>query len=40
MLLPDAMDEIETGGLRALLIHLLRILHSVDERLLEELDRR
>ena len=40
MLLPDAMHEIESGGWRALLIHLLRILQSVDERLLAELDRR
>lgn len=40
MLLPDVMHEIEIGGWRALFIHLLRILESVDGRLLVELDRR
>jgi hypothetical protein len=40
MLLPDVMHEVEIGGWRALFIHLLRILESVDELLLVELDKR
>jgi hypothetical protein len=40
MLLPDLMHEVEIGGWRTLLIHLLRILQSLDEKLLAELDRR
>jgi hypothetical protein len=34
------MHEVELGGWRALFIHLLRILESIDDRLLVELDRR
>jgi len=40
MLLPDVMHEVELGIWRALFIHLLRILESVDGNLLIELDRR
>jgi hypothetical protein len=40
MLRPDVMHEIELGGWKALFIHLLRILQSIDERLIVELDRR
>jgi hypothetical protein len=40
MLLPDVMHEVEIGGWKALFIHLLRILQSIDQRLLVELDRR
>jgi len=40
MLLPDLMHEFELGVWRAIFIHLLRILQSVDEQLLVELDRR
>jgi hypothetical protein len=40
MLLPDEMHEVEAGVWRALFIHLLRILQSVDEGLLTKLDRR
>ncbi len=40
MLLPDLMHEVEIGGWRTLFIHLLRILQSIDERLINELDRR
>lgn len=40
MLLPDLMHEFEIGVGRALFIHLLRILESIDEQLLAELDRR
>jgi hypothetical protein len=40
MLLPDLMHEFELGVWRAIFIHLLRILQSVDESLLLELDRR
>jgi hypothetical protein len=40
MLLPDLMHEVEIGGWRSLLLHLLRILESMDEQLLAELDRR
>jgi hypothetical protein len=40
MLLPDIMHEVEIGGWRALFVHLLRILQSIDERLIVELDRR
>lgn len=40
MLLPDLMHEFELGVWRAVFIHLLRILQSVDENLLIELDRR
>jgi hypothetical protein len=40
MLLPDLMHEVEIGGWKALLIHLLRMLQSVDDQLLVELDRR
>ena len=39
-LLPDVMHEFDSGGWRTLLIHLLRILQSVDDSLLIELDRR
>jgi len=34
------MHEVELGGWRAIFIHLLRILDSVDPRLVVELDRR
>jgi hypothetical protein len=34
------MHEVEIGGWKALLIHLLRMLQSVDDQLLVELDRR
>lgn len=34
------MHEIELGGWKALFIHLLRMLESLDESLLIELDRR
>lgn len=37
-LLPDVMHEFALGGWKALLIHLLRILQSVDNRLLVELN--
>jgi hypothetical protein len=40
MLLPDLMHEFELGTWRSLFIHLLRILQSVDEQLLIELDHR
>lgn len=40
MLLPDLMHEIELGIWRAIFIHLLRILESVGEDRLMELDRR
>lgn len=40
MLLPDLMHEVELGIWRALFIHLLRILQSIDEQLIVELDRR
>jgi hypothetical protein len=40
MLLPDLMHEIELGVWRALFIHLLRMLQSIDESLTVELDRR
>jgi hypothetical protein len=40
MLLPDVMHEVELGIWRAIFIHLLRILESVDGSLLMELDRR
>ena len=40
MFVVDFMHEIELGNWKALLIHLLRILATVDERLLHELDRR
>ena len=39
MLLPDLMHEVEIGGWKALLIHLLCMLQSVDDQLLVELDR-
>lgn len=39
MLLPDLMHEVEIGW-KALFIHLLRILQSIDEGLLVELDSR
>jgi hypothetical protein len=40
MMVPDLMHEIETGVWRSLFIHLLRMLQSIDESLLVELDRR
>lgn len=40
MLLIDLMHEFELGVWRAIFLHLLRILQSVDEQLLSELDRR
>jgi hypothetical protein len=40
MLLPDIMHELELGVWRAVFIHLLRILQSVSNDLLVELDRR
>jgi hypothetical protein len=40
MLLPDLMHEFELGVWRAVFIHLLRILQSVNVDLLVELDRR
>ena len=38
MLLPDLMHEFELGVWRAVFIHLLWILQSVNENLLIELD--
>ena len=40
VLLPDEMHEIALGVWRALFMHLLRILQSVDEALILELDKR
>ena len=40
ILLPDLLHEFEIGTWRALFIHLLRILQSIDGGLLTELDRR
>lgn len=40
MLVVDLMHEFELGVWRDLFIHLLRILHAVDKRLVDELDRR
>jgi hypothetical protein len=40
MFVVDLMHEIELGVWKALLIHLLRILESLDENRLHELDRR
>lgn len=40
MMLPDLMHEVEIGIWKALFIHLLRILESVDGRLLGKLDQR
>jgi hypothetical protein len=40
MLVPDLMHEFELGVWRAIFIHLLRILQSIDEDLIVELDRR
>jgi hypothetical protein len=40
MLLPDLMHEFELGVWRAIFIHLLRILESIDKNLLVKLDRR
>ena len=40
MLLPDLMHEFELGVWRAVFIHLLQILQSVDKNLLIELDHR
>ena len=39
MLLLDLMHEVEIGGWKALLIHLLQMLQSVDDPLHMELDR-
>jgi hypothetical protein len=40
MLLPDLMHEFELGTWKSVFIHLIRILQSVDEKLIIELDRR
>ncbi|KAG6908713.1 hypothetical protein DXG01_003558, partial [Tephrocybe rancida] len=40
MFVVDLLHEIELGVCKALIIHLLRILDSVDENLMHELDRR
>lgn len=40
MLVPDLMHEVELGVWRAIFIHLLRILESINNELLAELDRR
>ena len=40
MFLVDIMHDFELGEWRAVFIHLLRILESVDANLLTELDRR
>jgi len=40
MLLVDLMHEFELGVWRALFIHLLRMLNSLDKTLVNELDRR
>jgi hypothetical protein len=40
MLVVDLLHEFELGVWRALFIHLLRILDSIDPDLLNELDRR
>ena len=40
MFLPDLMHDFELGDWRALFIHLLRILDSIDSNLLTEVDRR
>lgn len=39
-LLPDFMHEVELGGWKAIFIHLLRMLESMDDGLLTELDKR
>ena len=39
-LLPDLMHKVELGGWKALFIHLLRMLESLDKLLLIELDLR
>lgn len=40
MFIIDLMHEVELGSWRALLVHLLRILETVDDASLRELDRR
>jgi hypothetical protein len=40
MLIVDLMHEFELGVWRALLIHLLRILHAADQAMVHELDHR
>lgn len=40
MLLPDLMHEVELGVWRSLFMHLIRMLESMDESFLIELDRR
>jgi hypothetical protein len=40
MLVPDLMHEFELGVWRAIFIHLLRILQSINEDIIVELDRR
>jgi hypothetical protein len=40
LFVPDLMHDFELGGWRALFIHILRILDSVDAKLLTEVDRR
>jgi hypothetical protein len=40
MLVVDLLHEVELGVWKAVFIHLLRLLDSVDENLKHELDRR
>lgn len=40
MLVPDFLNEYEIGDFKALLTHLIRILHALDEELVHELDAR
>jgi hypothetical protein len=40
MLVVDLLHEFELGVWKALFIHLLRILNTVDKSLIDELDRR
>jgi hypothetical protein len=40
MLVPDLMHEFELGIWKAVFIHLIRILESIDNGLIVELDRR
>lgn len=40
ILLPDFMHEVELGGWKAVFIHLLRMLESIGEEKLVEMNRR
>ncbi|KAK7063419.1 GLOBIN domain-containing protein, partial [Favolaschia claudopus] len=39
-LLPDVMHEVEIGGWKSLLIHLIRLLHVIDPSAVEKMDER